>query len=402
VRGVRAQYFISFGLMGAVLPFLSVFLKERGLSNAQVGYVTAAAGFGVLLTPVFITLLADAAIAGRVLMFGIFASGGLLLIATIGAEGFWPIIICYSLHALAMAPVVPLQDGIYFSAAAREQRPPPYHVVRVWGTFGYILPSVVLYFFLTGAGSVSPALACGVAMCALGAINALLVLPAGTVALDRSKALPTRVPTFNAVAAMLEPHVLVFCIAMALVHMAAASYYQLYPLHLTDNLGIGKQWVGLIANIGVVVEIAFMLGFGWLTAKLTLRGLMIAGVGCIALRFVLLALVPTPAIAIGTQVLHGMMVLVLHVAPPIYLNGRARDAYRNSIQGMYAMLVSGAARIIGSAVAGIIAERSIGMAFAVAAGLCVIATGLFWFAFREEPARDERAAEQPLDAPAAA
>ena len=64
---------------------------------------------------------------------------------------------------------------------------------------------------------------------------------------------------------VLEPHVLVFCIAMALVHMAAASYYQLYPLHLTDNLGIGKQWVGLIANIGVVVEIAFMLGFGWLT-----------------------------------------------------------------------------------------------------------------------------------------
>jgi PPP family 3-phenylpropionic acid transporter len=297
---------------------------------------------------------------------------------------------------------VPLQDGIYFSAAARAERapPPPYHIVRVWGTFGYILPSVVLYFFLTGAGSVAPALVCGVAMCALGAINALLVLPADTVALDRSKAAPTRLPTLKAARAMLEPHVLVFCIAMALVHMAAASYYQLYPLHLTDNLTIGKQWVGLIANIGVVVEIGFMLGFGWLTARLTLRGLMIVGVGCIALRFVLLALVPTPAIAIGTQALHGMMVLVLHVAPPIYLNGRARDAYRNSIQGLYAMLVSGAARIIGSAVAGIIAERSIAMAFAGAAGLSVIATGLFWFAFREEPARAEPEA-QPLDAPAA-
>ena len=66
MRGVRAQYFFAFGVMGSVLPFLPVFLQERGLSRAQIGYVTGVASFGVVLTPVLVTLLADAAVAGRV------------------------------------------------------------------------------------------------------------------------------------------------------------------------------------------------------------------------------------------------------------------------------------------------------------------------------------------------
>ena len=402
VRGVRAQYFLSFGVIGSVLPFLPVFLDDRGLSRTQIGYVTGAASAGVVLTPVLITLLADAAVAGRVLMAGVFAASGVLLAAVLGVHGFWPILVCYALHALAFAPAAPLQDGIYFAAATRDPTAPPYHVVRVWGTVGYIVPSAVLYFVLTGDGSVAPALACGVAMCAAGALNALLFLPRVDERLEKKiEEDSSRLPTVAAVRALLEPHVLVFCVAMALVHFAAAGYYQFYPLYLTEARGIEKRWVGVIANVGVVVEIFFMLGFGWLSAKLTLRGLMIAGVACIAVRLVLLAFVPTNTVAIGTQLLHGMMVLVLHVAPPIYLNARAGDAFRSSIQGLYAMAVAGAARIAGSVVTGRVAEHSLTWMFAGCAGLCVIAAGLFYFAFRDEPSAIREVASEPatLDAP---
>jgi len=392
VRGVRAQYFLAFGAMGSVLPFLSVFLAERGLSRSQIGYVTGAASLGVVLTPVLITLLADAAVAGRVLMAAVFTISAGMLVAVLGVNGFWPILVAYALHALAFAPIAPLQDGIYFAAASRDPVAPPYHVVRVWGTVGYIVPSAVLYFVLTRVSSVAPALACGAAMCVGGALNALLFLPRVDEQLahdvERKR---NRLPTIAAARALLEPHVLVFCVAMALVHFAAAGYYQLYPLYLTDNLGIEKRWVGVIANVGVVVEIFFMLGFGWLSARLTLRGLMIAGVATIVLRLLLLAFVPTNAVAIGTQLLHGMMVLVLHVAPPIYLNGRAGETFRSSIQGLYAMAVAGGARIVGSIVTGRTAEYSLALTFAGCAALCVIATGLFYFAFREE-ARDAPAA----------
>ncbi|MDQ3441070.1 MAG: MFS transporter [Planctomycetota bacterium] len=407
-------------MIGSVLPFLPVFLDDRGLSRTQIGYVTGAASVGVVLTPVLITLLADAAVAGRMLMAGVFTASGVLLAAVLGVHGFWPILACYALHALAFAPAAPLQDGIYFAAAARDEKRaaspltkaptkgtqllsavPPYHVVRVWGTVGYIVPSAVLYFVLTGDGSVAPALACGVAMCAAGALNAMFFLPRVDEQLEgKIKANGSRLPTVAAVRALLEPHVLVFCVAMALVHFAASGYYQFYPLYLTEARGIEKRWVGLIANLGVVVEIFFMLGFGWLSAKLTLRGLMITGVACIAVRLLLLAFVPTNTVAIGTQLLHGMMVLVLHVAPPIYLNSRAGDEYRSSIQGLYAMAVAGGARIVGSVVTGRVAEHSLTWMFAGCAGLCVIAAGLFYFAFREERSESREEASGPVTAAA--
>jgi MFS transporter, PPP family, 3-phenylpropionic acid transporter len=389
VHSIRAQYFLAFGVMGAVLPFLSVFLKDRGLSNAQIGYVMGTASVGIVLTPVLITLLADAAVAGRVLMGFVFALAGAWLVAVLGVHGFWPILACYALHAVAFAPIAPLQDGIYFAAAARDPHAPPYHVVRVWGTVGYIVPSVVLYFFLTRTGTVAPALACGAALCVVGTINALLFLPrVDEASLHDAERKRNGIPTAAAARALREPHVLVFCVAMALVHMASTGYYQFYPVYLTDVMHIEKRWVGLIANIGVVVEIFFMLGFGWLSAKLTLRGLMIAGVASLALRFVLLAFVPTYTVAIGTQLLHGMTVLVLHVAPPIFLNGRAGDAYRSSIQGLYAMTFAGGGRIIGSVLTGRVAQYSLSANFAACAGLCVIAAGLFYFAFNEEMPQD--------------
>jgi PPP family 3-phenylpropionic acid transporter len=402
VRGIRAQYFLTYGAIGSVMPFLPVFLDERGLSRTQIGYVMGAASLGVVLTPVLITLLADTAVAGRVLMAGLFAIAASLLATMVGLHGFWPILACYTLHALAFAPVAPLQDGVYFAAAARDPTAPPYHAVRVWGTFGYIAPSAVLYFVLTRRDdSVAPAMIGGALMCFGGMLNALLFLPRADRQLEKQiETRAKRLPTVAAARALLEPHALVFCIAMCLVHFAAAGYYQLYPLYLTDAIGIEKQWVGLIAMIGVVIEIFFMLGFGRLTGWMTLRGFMIVGVAGCALRLLLLAMFATHAVAIGTQVFHGLMALVVHVAPPIYLNRRAGDAYRSSIQGLYAMIVAGGARIVGSIVTGRVAEHSLTATFALCAGLFVLAAGLFFFAFREGKQEVRNAASESVAAAA--
>ena len=43
----------------------------------------------------------------------------------------------------------------------------------------------------------------------------------------------------------------------------------------------------------------------------------------------------------STQLFHGMIVLALLIAPPIFLNQHAEDRYRHSMQGLYAMAVMG-------------------------------------------------------------
>jgi MFS transporter, PPP family, 3-phenylpropionic acid transporter len=401
---ISRQFFFTYAVMGSVLPFLPVFLAERGLSRTEIGYVIGAASLGIALTPVIVTWLADTAIAGRVLLSCIFALAGVMLVALLGAEGFWAIFSLYALHAFVFAPTTPLQDGIYFTELNRRElqgRPAlPYHIVRVFGTAGYILPSVILYFFLGRSETVTPAMAVGAGFCAVGLLNAL-ILPAG-----RGPAPPhegSRLPTAAAARAMLEPHVLVFCIGMFLAHAAAAAYYQFYPIHLTDRAGIDKRWVGLIANIGVLVEIPFIIGFGWLVQRLTLRRVMALGALFLTVRMVLLGSSDTVSIAVGTQVLHGMTVLLIHICAPVFLNRRARDEYRNSIQGLYTVAVLATGRMSGSLVAGYVADAvSLQAMFYASAGMSLVAAVLFHFAFREHGVRppEQEAALRSVHTPA--
>jgi PPP family 3-phenylpropionic acid transporter len=248
----------------------------------------------------------------------------------------------------------------------------------------------VLYFFLPpGRPLTGAVVTCGVACCLIGAANALR-LPRRSAA-DAPERPASGLPTGAAARAIFgEPHVLVFCVAMFLVHAASQAYYQFYPLHLTDRAGIDKRFVGLIANVGVVVEIFFMLGFGRLVRRLTLRRVMYLGAGAIGLRMLLLAVFVHPIVAVGVQLLHGMTVLVVHVAPPIFLDARADDRYRNSIQGLYAMAFAGAGKVVGAWGAGRVAEHSLAWAFGGAGAICAVAVVLFYCAFHEGRGMRER------------
>lgn len=389
LRAIKGQFFLSFTVMGSVLPYLSVFLAQRGLTMSQIGWVLSLTGVAVVVTPVVTAALADTRVQGRTLLGLMFAGSGLSLAWLAGAQGYWPLLIAHGLFALAFAPVTSLQDGLYFQRSAELERhgatAQDYHIIRVFGTFGFIVPSLVLYFVLRSESvDTAAAVWCGAVCCGVGALNAALLPKTRRDQADNATPKPSpKLPTAAAFKALTEPHVLVFCVAMLLIHLAITAYYGFYPVYLTNTIGIDARWIGLISNLGVVVEIGFMLGFGWFLRHWGVRKLMIIGAACMAIRFALLGFLPGVGVAIGTQVFHGIMVLVVHVAPPIYLNRRADEAYRNSIQGLYAMIVFGTGRVAGNLIAGWIADVSLTAVFVYAMGLTLAAMALFTFAFAD-------------------
>ena len=152
MRGLRVQYFLTYCVIGAVLPFVSVFFREAGLTQAQVGYAWSIWSAAVVLSPVLVTLAADAHADPRRLL----TLASLLTAASLLALGFvrgvGPILWVWAVYCLASLPILPLQDGVPFSEQCRrqERRQPqrPYHLVRVWGTIGFIVPSVLLFVLL--------------------------------------------------------------------------------------------------------------------------------------------------------------------------------------------------------------------------------------------------------------
>lgn len=387
-HSTKPQFFLSFAVLGSIVPFASVLLDERGFTKAQIGTAWAVQSVAVVVTPIVVTLLADLAVPARVLLGGLFALAGLSLAGLAGAQGFWPILVFYALHNVALQPVFPLQDGVFFASQAARRaaglKEVAYPRVRVMGTIGYILPSVMLYVWMRSGGSMTPILGCGILFCAISAAYALFWLP-GTPAGARAgrEKEKGRLPTAAAARVLFEPHVLVFCVAVFLLMTAAQAYYAFYPLHLTERCGVAGRDVGLIANVGTAGEIVYMYAFVWLARVMTVRRLMYVGALAATVRYLLLAGSASTSVAVATQALHGLMILAMGVVPPIFLNARATDAYRNSMQGLYTMVVIGGAKVIGSQVFGRIAEHGLGVAFYVAAGLCGVATVLLYFAFDE-------------------
>lgn len=124
---------------------------------------------------------------------------------------------------------------------------------------------------------------------------------------------------------------------------------------------------------------------------------MIIGVMCMALRFACLAAFTNAWTPILVQLFHGPEIVALFVLPMMYINRLAGAEFRNSIQGVYAMLVAGGPRIIGSFLSGKLAEESLSQLFAIASGLVLFAALLLMWKFNPIRAEDIAAKRATLE-----
>lgn len=391
---LRIHFFLTYAILGGVLPVFSVYLKQvQGLSAIQIGTVMAVASISVLVTPILFTWLADIHQNTRRLAAGLYLTSAVAMGILLFSQGFWPTVLLFALHSLAMVPMLPLQDGLYFTVArAREEEglpTPPFHRIRVWGTVGFIAPSLFLFGFLRGGSSLEITLISAV-ICSLAGLINTFFLPEPAIP-DRIKApsgQPSRLPTAAAARVLFSYPAVLFCAGMALLQFAVAGYYSFYPLLLSDVVGFDREWLGPVSNIGVSVEIFFMLGFGWLCERFGIRRIMIFGALAITLRMAALAFFPTAAVAIGVQFFHGAIIMGTIVAPVVYLNRLAGDRFRNSIQGLYTMVIAGLFRILGNLFFGRVAETSLTSVFLYGSILALIGSLLFMVAFRDTPEKD--------------
>lgn len=396
MNDVRTQYFLSYGVIGTTMPFASVFFRQCGFTDAQVAYAWAIWSAAFVLAPVLITLAADTRVDPRRLMvFGLTVSA--LTLALLGVvRGIGVIYLVWVVHCLASLPLLGLQDGICFSLQQRQRERGetvvPFHKLRVWGTLGFMLPSVVIFFLLRNGMTVRGAIVSGAAFALLAAIQATQLhdpRPAGRSAAQLG---PRRLPTLGALAAFAKPLLLVFCLCIFLSQMASTIYATFYPIYLTNQAHIPAEWVGLVSNIGVTVEIVFVWGCGWLMARFGIRGLLLAGLAGVAVRMSLLALWRNPFVGIATQFIHGLQVVSLGIMPQTFIDQQATDQYRHSMQGVFVML-NGFGRVAGTLSVSFVAAYGSQAIFGYAAGLAALAGVLAAFAFW--PKRDAPTASEP-------
>lgn len=370
---LKAHYFWVFAVFGCISPYLPVYLREvKGLAPAQIGTILAVGQSGVLFLPPVMTFVADRYGLVAPLLIGLFSINVAAMAGFTVATGFAACLFAVFFNQLANQPQVALSDGLFFSLQrAAGGGSTSFSVVRVWGTIGFIVPSLaIVMVFPWGGLQVVPYAAILAALFGMANARHLPRL------IERSAEARTRLPTADAARLLLRPRLALFCIGMGLLIASNAAYYGFYPLYLTQQVGIEARWVGLIATVGVTFEIGFMLGFERLKQRVGLRGLVLAGVLAGLARLGLLGFWPSPVTAVCLQFGHGLTIIGLMVAPVIYLNTLAGDSFRNSVQGLYVMLVSGVFAVSGSYLSGHFAEAGLMVLYRLAFGVCALGGAL--------------------------
>ena len=389
MRRLQVQYFLSYAILGAISPLLSVFLKEvKGFDEAMVGVGMALVAGANLVSPSLITWLADVKARPSHLLAGAF-----LLVTGVLATMLLPTphavtLGLMGLYGLSVVAILPLQDGLYFATtSARRAAGQPtleYPRVRVWGTVGFIVPSIILWVWMGQVADVRVAIWTGMifsVLCFLRMVrtNDEMAAPAVVRAMGNKRRVPARL----AWAFLLGPRGRWFCVGLAISACASVAYHYFVPLYLRNHLHVPGRWIPAITNLGVVFEVGWTLAVPWLQRRLGLRWIILGGLGAMIVRLAALGFQPSLLTILLVQWGHGWEIVALYVVSIVWLNRQADDEFRHSMQGAFSMLLGGA-RLLGSLGAGWLAERDILLMFKVAAGVALVGWTVLALRFHEK------------------
>jgi PPP family 3-phenylpropionic acid transporter len=388
MRALKTQFFLSYAILGSVAPLLTVFLKDqKGLDEREIGLAMSLSGAANLCSPALMTLLADTRLQTRHILGLSYAGTSLVLLTMLRPTPVAVTIGLMAVYGLCVVAMLPLQDGLFFSAEREQERlggrRVSYPRVRVWGTVGFIFPSLGMWWLVSRAGNETPAVLGAVGFCAASLVAGVFTLPALRPAGRRPG--EARIPTLDALRVLTRPGTRWLCLALVIAAASSVTYHYFFPIYLKDRIHLPPGWIPVVINAGVLLEVGYTLAFPRLMKWIGARGILLAGFACLAARLWLLGTFPSLATALLVQLGHGMEILSMFVLPPMLLNRLAGDAFRNSMQGAFSMMMGGA-RLVGSVLAGIAVKHDMLSAMQGAAVVGCLALALVAFTFRPEPA----------------
>jgi PPP family 3-phenylpropionic acid transporter len=342
-RGFAARVSALFGAIflvaGTSLPYLPVWLDWAGLGPREIAIITAAPLFvRVAVTPV-IAMAADRAGDHRRFLIGLSWVGLAALIALAQARGFWPILACMLLFALAWTTVMPLTETVAMSGVRVAGL--DYGRMRLWGSLSFIAAS----FY---GGWVVGALGAGSAIWLMVAAMALTTLAAHALArpigLGRLKSAtsPPRLELAGALGLLRSRTFLIFLLATGAVQAAHAVLYTFGTLHWRA-LGLSTAWCGTLWAIGILAEIGIFAFSRAIVRRLGALGLIVSAAGAALLRWLAMGFDPPLALLVPLQVLHGLTFGAAHLGAIHFMTRAVPEGQAGTAQALYASVTGGIA-----------------------------------------------------------
>ena len=332
-------YALYFGTTGIVLPFLPAYLRGLDLSPTQVGLLLSLSPVLSLVAPPWWGQLADrTGRPDRVLtVLGVGALCGFALL--LRAERFATVAGALAVYAVFATSVTALADSLTLHRVAHVGG--SYAHLRLFGSLGFVASSSLFGLLTEGPGRAT-------VLAPLGLIAGYTVWSLTL----RSQAHPAPPSSPFAGFALLRDGALARLLLAAGLHwVACAPFHGMLSIHV-QALGLRPFVVGAASALGVAAEVAVMLLYPRLAARVTVRHLLLVAYGGSALRWAGMAVATSAPAIIALSLLHGLTFGAFYIACVAWVAERVPAALRARGQGLFAAVTFGLGGLVGYAGAG--------------------------------------------------
>ena len=299
-------YFFYFSLLGAMMPYWSLYLKQLNFDAKAIGLLMATLYCSRIFAPSLWGWLADK--TGKrmsIIRWGA-AATWLLFLGIFWQESAWGIGLIMLAYSFFWNAVLPQFEVVTLNHLGDKRE--RYSQIRVWGSIGFTLTVVALgYIFDFISVSWLPVIM--LLLMIMIWLNACLV-PAG----DTSTVLESTEHSNGGMflSTLCRPAVIAFFAATFLVQLSHGPYYTFFSVMLEDQ-GFNRSEIGYMWSLGVVAEVVAFIFMHRMIGRFGVRGVMLFSLLMAVVRWAVIALYPTNIVLLlMSQLLHAFTFGALH------------------------------------------------------------------------------------------
>lgn len=314
---IRLLYAAQFVAIGAYLPFMPVWLADRGLSAGEIGLVLTLPMLARSFVAPALALGVDRRGDRRAPLAALAALSGGATMALFLLTGLAAILAGFAALALFWCALMPLTEASAL-AAARAGRG-DYGRMRLWGSVSFIAANL-------GAGMLVDEIAPGAAVALVAGAFLLSGLFALRLPRDDAQELPAVADglTLAAGRALLGATFLGPIVLAGLMQSSHAVLYGFGTLHW-QSLGYSNTMIGWLWATGVIAEIVLFAFSARPVRWLRPTGLLVLAAAAGVTRWTAMAFDPPLAAQFALQVLHAFTFAAVHLASvTLIANGAPR------------------------------------------------------------------------------
>ena len=370
---VGGFYFTLFMTGGAAAMFAGIWFAEKGLSPVEIGILNAAPVFAMLIVNLVVGRIADRSDDWRHVIIAGSAVAGIVPFGLFLVDGFWGILVFWSLAAIAQMAVTPVLDA----AALRlnRRRGSDFGAVRAWGTIGYMGVILATGFLVMNYGAVVflPLFA-GLA----------LVRAVAAFGLPRFRAPKAERTTPTAGATQLlqvaKPWFLLPLFGWAMVfasHLVLNAFQSL----LWKEQGIAEDMIGILIALGALSETVMFFAFKRFAGRFTARNLLLISAVVSAARWLAMSFSPGMIWLFPLQLLHAVTYAMGFLGSVHFIANWTSEEIAAEAQSFSYMLQQGMAVIAVTGFGWLVADWG-AHAYAASAAFAAIGGLLVWISLR--------------------